>query len=123
MKIGNLPSLASNLVDEVKHRSTTLPPSVRHEFERQFGGIDLSNVRVNVNHLPTHVGAEAFARGQEIHFAPGQYNPYSEKGRQLISHELAHVVQQAGGRVAEQARNQIEGLEAQANRLFGDGSV
>ncbi|MBN2817614.1 MAG: DUF4157 domain-containing protein, partial [Bacteroidales bacterium] len=32
--------------------------------------------------------------------APGQYNPGSQKGQELIGHELTHVVQQREGRVA-----------------------
>jgi hypothetical protein len=45
------------------------------------------------------IGALAFTQGSHIHFAPGQYNPASPQGQQVLGHELAHVVQQRAGRV------------------------
>ena len=36
-------------------------------------------------------------KGDEIHFAPGAYNPGSLQGQRLLGHELAHVVQQRKG--------------------------
>jgi len=41
------------------------------------------------------IGALAYASGTHIVFAPGQYAPGSDHGRQLLAHELAHTVQQA----------------------------
>ncbi|MGB1450264.1 MAG: DUF4157 domain-containing protein, partial [Marinirhabdus sp.] len=38
--------------------------------------------------------ARAFTQGEQVHFAPGQFNPNSQTGQELIAHELAHVVQQ-----------------------------
>ncbi|MBK9034966.1 MAG: DUF4157 domain-containing protein [Myxococcales bacterium] len=55
--------------------------------------------------------------------APGQYDPESQAGRELIGHELAHVVQQRQGRVAvtSQVRgiaiNDAPGLEQEADAL------
>ena len=40
------------------------------------------------------IGALAYASGNHIVFAPGQYAPGSDRGRQLMAHELAHTVQQ-----------------------------
>jgi len=45
------------------------------------------------------LGAQAYTQGTDIHFAPGQYQPSSQGGQELLGHELAHVVQQADGRV------------------------
>jgi hypothetical protein len=42
------------------------------------------------------IGARAYAIGQNIAFAPGQYDPRSPKGNQLLAHEVAHTVQQRG---------------------------
>jgi hypothetical protein len=39
-------------------------------------------------------GADAYAYGRSIAFAPGHYAPHSDIGRSLIAHELAHIVQQ-----------------------------
>ncbi|KAB2930950.1 MAG: DUF4157 domain-containing protein, partial [Leptonema illini] len=43
------------------------------------------------------IGAKAFAKGSDIVFAKGEYNPNTAEGRGLIGHELAHVAQNATG--------------------------
>lgn len=95
------------------NRGTTLPPSVRHEMEHAFAA-DFSGVRIFVSHAATLGGVQSFASGNDIHFAPGTYNPYSQNGLTTIRHELAHVVQQRGGRAA---------FAAELRRAMGDGSV
>jgi hypothetical protein len=75
-----------------------LPPSVRHQMETALGH-DFSAVRVHQGHEATIVGAQAFTQGDHVHFAPGTYNPHSASGREILGHELAHVVQQRQGRV------------------------
>jgi hypothetical protein len=47
----------------------------------------------------SELGALAYTQGNDVHFAPGQFNPNSKKGQELIGHELTHVVQQKEGRV------------------------
>lgn len=39
------------------------------------------------------IQARAFTTGQNVAFAPGEYNPDSQEGRKLLAHELAHVDQ------------------------------
>jgi hypothetical protein len=39
------------------------------------------------------IGARAFTLGNDIAFAHGEYLPQSASGRELLAHELAHVVQ------------------------------
>jgi predicted SprT family Zn-dependent metalloprotease len=65
-------------------------------MEAAFGQ-DFSNVRVHHGHEATIAGAQSFTRGNDIHFAPGLYNPHSPQGQQLLGHELTHVVQQRQG--------------------------
>jgi hypothetical protein len=78
--------------------SSGLPPSLRHEYEAQFG-TDLSSVLIHEGHAATlKGGAQSFTTGDDIHFAPGAYDPYSQEGRQRLGHELTHVVQQREGR-------------------------
>ena len=45
------------------------------------------------------IGAQAYTTGSDIHFAPGQYDPHSPAGQEVLGHELWHVVQQKEGRV------------------------
>ncbi|HSK00988.1 MAG TPA: DUF4157 domain-containing protein, partial [Kofleriaceae bacterium] len=70
-----------------------LPDDLRTSMERAFGA-DFSSVRVHEGPHAAAIGAEAFAQGEAIHFAPGRFDPVSAEGRELIGHELAHVVQQ-----------------------------
>ncbi len=80
-----------------------LPAAVQTKMEASFG-TDFSSVRVVPSSAEASgLGAAAFARGNEIHFAPGQYDPESTGGQQLIGHELAHVVQQRAGRASPAA--------------------
>jgi hypothetical protein len=81
-----------------KTRSSTLPPTVRRRME-QFFGVDLGSVRVHVGQQAPSVGALAFTAGNDVYFAPGQYDPLSREGLALLGHELTHVVQQREGRV------------------------
>lgn len=76
-----------------------LPEPIQHQLESR-SGFDLSEVRVHVGHpMPVSLNAQAYTRGNDIFFAPGAYDPGSEKGREAIAHEAWHVVQQKQGRV------------------------
>jgi peptidoglycan hydrolase-like protein with peptidoglycan-binding domain len=44
------------------------------------------------------LGYKAFTRGNEVHFAPGEYRPDTTLGQEIIAHESVHVQQQALGR-------------------------
>jgi hypothetical protein len=99
-----------------------LPPAVQAKMERSFGA-DFSAVRVHEGQEAPAMGALAYTRGTDIHFAPGQYDPQSQRGQELIGHELAHVVQKSEGRVATTAQakgvavNDDPSLEAEADEL------
>lgn len=73
-----------------------LPEPVQTKMERAFA-TDFSQVRVHQGPEPAAIGAQAYTRGTDIHFAPGQYDPASLRGQELLGHELAHVQQQARG--------------------------
>ena len=92
----------------------------RGRMEGAFGA-DFSGVRVHEGGEAGAMGAQAFTRGQDLHFAPGQYQPGTPAGDELIGHELTHVVQQQQGRVAvPQGKgapiNDDPSLEAEADR-------
>jgi Domain of unknown function (DUF4157) len=74
-----------------------LPPGTRGKMEAIFGE-DLSRVRVHTDEAAQEgtkrVGAEAYAAGRDIYFAPSR-DP--EAGHEeLLAHELTHVLQQEG---------------------------
>lgn len=81
------------------HGGSALEPGLQRDMESSFG-TDFSSVRVHQDGAAESVGARAFARGEAIYVAAGEYHPSSQSSRGLIGHELAHVVQQRAGRVA-----------------------
>jgi hypothetical protein len=60
----------------------------------------LSDVRIHTDgaaaELARSVSARAFTVGSDIFFGPGEYRPATPAGRELLTHELVHVVQQRG---------------------------
>lgn len=82
-----------------------LPASERNFFEPRFGR-DFANVRLHsgpaASELARSVHARAFTLGDSIVLGSGQYAPGSGGGRQLLAHELTHVVQQGGGKPSDE---------------------
>lgn len=74
-----------------------LDPATRAFFEPRFGH-DFSEVRVHTDTKAAQsarlVSARAFTVGQDIVFGSGQYGP---RRRELLAHELTHVIQQFRG--------------------------
>jgi hypothetical protein len=78
-----------------------IEPGVRVDFESAFGE-SFSDVRVyEGDGVADAAGAQAVARGNDIHFAKGRYAPGTPQGRFLLGHELTHVVQQRQGQMTE----------------------
>ena len=77
---------------------TPLPANLRTLMESLLGA-DFASVRVHQTPYAQAIGARAFTRGDDLYFAPGAYEPESPHGRELLGHELTHVVQQRQGRV------------------------
>jgi hypothetical protein len=75
-----------------------LDSGTRGSMEKSFGA-DFGDVRVHQGNQAKAVGAKAYTQGSDLHFAPGQYDPKSASGKELIGHELTHVVQQRARRV------------------------
>ena len=75
-------------------RGEPLSPGLCNQMQALFGGVDFSAVRVHVGSQPSQLGAEAFAHGTDLYFAPGRYCPDTPSGLSLLAHELTHVVQQ-----------------------------
>jgi len=99
-----------------------LPVGVRAKMELAFGA-DFSAVRIHQGSQAQSLGAHAYAQGTDIYFAPGQYDPHSQSGQELLGHELAHVVQQAERRVQSAVHakgmqvNDDPALEREADEL------
>lgn len=104
-----------------------LPDAVRIRMEEALKA-DFSAVLIHEGAEAKAMGARAYTRGTDIYFAPGEYDPSSERGLELIGHELAHVVQQGSGRVQATALaqgmavNEDAGLEHEAD-VAGAGAA
>ncbi|HEY9802999.1 MAG TPA: DUF4157 domain-containing protein, partial [Leptolyngbyaceae cyanobacterium] len=76
-----------------------LADEVRQPMEQAFGA-DFGAVRIhtdaNSDKLNKSIQARAFTTGQDVFFRPGEYSPGSNSGKELLAHELTHVIQQNG---------------------------
>ena len=73
-----------------------LPLSERNFFETRLGA-DFSQVRIHTDNQAAEashaINARAFTVGRDLVFGSGQYQPSASKGKQLLAHELTHVMQ------------------------------
>lgn len=95
-----------------------LPASLRTQMEASFG-TSFADVRLHRDASPRDFGAVAVTRGQDIHVTPEAYEPGSLRGRELLGHELAHVVQQRQSKVSTMGKGGFTvdpALEAEADR-------
>jgi len=85
--------------DVLRSSGRPLDGAVRVFMESRFNH-DFSRVRVHADAQAARsaqaLGARAYTVGQNIAFGEGQYAPETTAGRQLLAHELTHVVQQGG---------------------------
>lgn len=94
------PSEVPPIVHEVlRSPSEPLDTDTRAFMELRFGH-DFSQVRVHADAKAAEsaraVNALGYTVGKEVVFGAEQYVPTTAKGRQLLAHELTHVVQQGG---------------------------
>jgi Holliday junction resolvase-like predicted endonuclease len=105
--------VASGVGQALSASGQVLDAATRGYFEPRYGH-DFGKVRVHSDDRASQsaisLGARAYTVGNHLVFAQGQYAPHTSGGRQLIAHELAHVVQQDGG-------NPQAGLAGTAPRL------
>lgn len=84
-------------LDKNKGLGHELPGSMKRKMKQQFGG-EWGDVRIHTDgsayDLCADIGANAFAYGTDIYFAPGKYDAHTLEGQGLMGHELAHVAQQ-----------------------------
>ena len=101
-----LPSSAGVLSQSPDHVRSVINSSgrpldlkTRNFFEPRFG-YDLRGVRIHTDsragESASRINARAYTIGNDIVFGDGEYSG-SESGRQLLAHELAHVIQNSTG--------------------------
>jgi hypothetical protein len=94
------PEIPASVDRVLQSPGRALDHDTRASMESRFGH-DFSRVRV---HIDTHaassahdIQAAAYTSGTHIVFGDRRFEPHTARGRRLLAHELAHVVQQGGG--------------------------
>ncbi|MBD2248036.1 DUF4157 domain-containing protein [Nostoc sp. FACHB-888] len=97
-------------IQQARGGGQPLSNDIRQPMEQAFG-TDFSSVKIHTDsrsdQLNQSVQARAFTTGQDIFFRQGEYSPGSHGGKELLAHELTHVVQQNGGAVQTKADQAI----------------
>jgi hypothetical protein len=117
-----------------QHPARTIPQNPDNDRVFPLDTIEIQNFKTkydmdidNVDNVYIHVGpaADEFTRalqalavtnGTDIFFRKNAYNPQSEEGRKVLTHELTHVAQYQEGRTASittraELENEAEGIE------------
>jgi hypothetical protein len=96
-------SFASSL-NASKGGGSPLPQGTRSFMENAFS-VDFSSVRVHADSKASEmnrgINAKAFTHGNDVYFGEGQYAPDTYSGKNLLAHELTHVVQQEGNAIRQ----------------------
>jgi hypothetical protein len=93
-----------------------LTSNIQKEMDEYFG-FDFSQVRIhvgpNAEEKTRTEDASALTEGTNIYFGLNQYQPGSPTGKRILTHELAHVIQQQPGNNGRRIKSPNE-LEAEA---------
>ncbi len=86
--------------DVISSRGQPLDKSTRNFMESRFG-YEFGDVQIHNDALAhrssADINALAYTHGNHVVFGNGHYQPHTNSGKQLLAHELAHVVQQQKG--------------------------
>lgn len=120
------PSLESRLTAQ-KGSGSPMSNEARAFMEPRFG-VDFRNVKIHNNssaiQMNKELSAQAFTHGNDIYFGAGKYNPGTSDGKQLLAHELTHVIQQTGSKhlnrkVSQKPVRKDQSILLEAKRLTG----
>ena len=93
---GEVDASVAQQIGSLKGGGQSLPDTTQREMSDAFGA-DFSSVRIHSDaraaQLNRSLNARAFTTGSDIFFGGGQYNPQSSGGKELLAHELTHMIQ------------------------------
>ena len=117
-------STQAQLLESRAGTERKLSAEMREKMESRFGR-SMAGLTILESPEVREAGARAYAKGNVIRFAPGQFDQQSEGGQEMIAHEIAHVVQQSQGRVrADRPDSPLasdHALESQADASYEAG--
>jgi hypothetical protein len=116
----NLSPDVGHAIEGARGHGRPLSPASRAPIEAALGA-DFAAVRVHTDQQADRftraVGAVAFTTGEDIFFRRGAYRPATSTGRELLAHELIHVLQQGGIQRRLAVGSADDPLEREADRL------
>ena len=118
---GNVPHIVH---DVLRSPGAPLDTATRGFYESRFNH-DFSGVRVHTDGRAAAsaraVDSYAYTVGNHVVFGSAQFSPSSNAGRELLAHELTHVVQQSGAPASMQSRLKVgaagDASEHEADRV------
>ncbi len=96
--------------------------AAKPRLQKEFGGVRV-HTGPEAAGAAKALGVQAFTWGKDIFFGEGKYQPHSEPGIRLLSHELAHVAQQnssSGGSAEATLESEAEQAES---AMYGQAPV
>ena len=93
-------------------KGNRLPATTLARMNQSFG-TDFSHVKIHTDsesiQLNRQLGAQAFTHGSDIYFNSGKFDAGSTTGKELLAHELTHVVQQGHAATGQVQRSCSDG--------------
>ena len=120
---GTLETTSPGVKQLLSSSGSPLDAATRTFMESRFG-YDFSQVRLHTGPGAARsadlLAARAYTVGQDVVLGEGQYRPGTPEGRQLLAHELTHVVQQSEGRSTPviQRKLKVSGEGADIQAMF-----
>ncbi|HYU35974.1 MAG TPA: DUF4157 domain-containing protein [Thermoanaerobaculia bacterium] len=119
---GPVSSETEGAIERARGTGRALDSTTRSSLEESMGA-DFGNVRVHTGPqaeaLNQSLSARAFTTGSDVFFARGEYQPGSSAGRELLAHELTHVVQQGAASEVRRKCAECEEEERKAGAAGG----
>ena len=109
-------------LNTMKSRRREPSADVNAKLAERFG-VQMTGLKIYEDEGLSEMGPNAYARGNEIHFSRGKYNPYSPSGERLLMHEAAHIVQQGTHAVSGDGYMRSSQMEVQAENVANGGQI
>ena len=125
-----MPPEANRRIDWLRGQGAPLPPALRRQFESRMQR-SLVSVRIHTGaeaaELAAMLEARAFATGNDVFFASGEWQPHTPSGQRLLAHELAHTVQQTqsvtGPGVQRAEKGVLQSIKETAAGVVSEGAA
>jgi hypothetical protein len=107
--------------DVISSGGQPLDAETRAFFEPRFG-YDFSHVRVHADDRAAQsarsVSAKAYTVGEHVVFGKRQFSPHTTDGRELLAHELTHVIQQGRADATRKPEEETEDSTVQPGQTL-----